>query len=70
MCDRAWLVIGTIVVACKMADGCCRYCNGDRRDCSWRRLGIVEDVVARGCHSLLVCIGMEWLRGWVVSLCS
>ena len=53
-----------------MAKACHRCCNGDGRDCSWQRLGIAKDVVARGCHRLLVCIGIGWLWGWVVSLCS
>ena len=30
----------------------------------------VEAGVAKGCHSLLACNGMGWLRGWVVSLCN
>ena len=69
MSNRVWLAVRAIVVDRMMAGGCRRCCNGDRRDCSQRRLGIAEDVVARGCHSLLVCIGMGWSRGWV-SLCS
>jgi len=42
-----------------MSEGYRRCCNGDRRDCRQQRLGIAEDVVVRGCCSLLVCIGME-----------
>ena len=68
--NRVWLIGGTIVVAVRWLAGCRRYCNGGRRDCSWRMLGIVEDDVARECHSLLACSGMRWLRGLVASLCS
>ena len=53
-----------------MFEGCHRCCNDDRRDCSLRRLGIVEVDVVRGCRSLLACNGMGWLQGWFVFLCS